>query len=82
MNVIFVIGGVNSTDIKQGDYDGLARQFPGGIRNAFILSFDSNDILSIIRESYLVIDLKIAIMKIACKLNLGMNYIAPDFIKI
>lgn len=54
MNVIIVFGGVNNTNIRQGYYDGLARHFPGRIRNAFPLGFDSNDILSIIRDSYRV----------------------------
>lgn len=54
MNVIFVFGGVNNTNIRQGYYDGLAIHFPGRIGNAFPLGFDSNDILSIIRDSYRV----------------------------
>lgn len=54
INVIFIIGGVNSTNTKQAYYDGLAKQFPGGTRNAFSFSFDSNGLLSTILDSYRV----------------------------
>lgn len=78
MNVIFVFRGVNNTNTRQGYYDGLARHFPGRIRNAFPLGFDSNDILSIIRDSYRVNGANYYISW----LNLQMNNIAPKFIKI
>ncbi|XP_052682753.1 integrin beta-6-like [Crassostrea angulata] len=74
MNVIFVFGGVNNTNIRQGYYDGLARHFPGRIGNAFPLGFDSNDILSIIRDSYRTLHrtVKLSTSRGPDELNLGI----------
>uniref|UniRef100_A0A8W8MC73 Integrin beta n=1 Tax=Magallana gigas TaxID=29159 RepID=A0A8W8MC73_MAGGI len=74
MNVIFVFRGVNNTNIRQGYYDGLARHFPGRIRNAFPLGFDSNDILSIIRDSYRTLHrtVKLSTSRGPDELNLGI----------
>nr|XP_034309800.1 integrin beta pat-3 isoform X7 [Crassostrea gigas] len=52
INVIFVIGGKESTIMKSNYYDGLARHLPGNIHNASALSNDSKNILDIIRENY------------------------------
>lgn len=54
INVIFVIGGKESTIMTSIYYDGLARHLPGNIHKASALSNDSKNILDIIRENYRV----------------------------
>lgn len=54
INVIFVIGGKESTIMRSNYYDALARHLPGNIHNASALSNDSKNILDIIRENYRV----------------------------
>lgn len=55
VNVIFVIGGNESSVMRANYYDELARQLPGAINNASALSNDSKNIIDIIRENYRVI---------------------------
>lgn len=55
INVIFMIGGNESSIIRSNYYDKLARYLPGGNHKASALSNDSKNIVDIIRDSYRVL---------------------------
>jgi hypothetical protein len=54
INIIFVIGGSNSTAMKRLYYDRLAAILPGEINNASVLSMDASDIRVIVGDNYRV----------------------------
>lgn len=74
INVIFMIGGNESSIIRSNYYDKLARYLPGGNHKASALSNDSKNIVDIIRDSYrvlLFIDDFISNLKHTLSVNYG-----------